>query len=163
MALGFSDALRASGKMDVVSTPQPHEPYGVFLGNTTVTLQNGTKLSAWESHRACMGKGEKSLCDASSFPGSVYEDNWTAENAKTLLGRRPANKPFFIQVNRHGGCAVLCRPLCPMPQSLVVLMLTLCPSNTTLVLTGCVAALSLSSAPFSHPPVVLLLCLLGTT
>ena len=47
-----------------------------------------------------MGKGDKSLCDASSFPGSVYARNWTAENAKTVLGRRSANKPLFIQVNR---------------------------------------------------------------
>lgn len=49
-----------------------------------------------------MGKGNKDLCDSSSFPGSTYEDNWTAENAKTLLRRRPTNKPFFIQVNFPG-------------------------------------------------------------
>eukprot|EP00041_Stephanoeca_diplocostata_P007110 m.98043 g.98043 ORF g.98043 m.98043 type:complete len:550 (+) comp16736_c0_seq3:162-1811(+) len=101
--LGFSDALRASGKMDVVSTfPHPHEPYGVFLNNTEVVLEDGTPVSAWVSHAACMNKGNKSLCDKTSFPGSTYEDNWTAENAITLLKRKPSGVPWFIQVNFPG-------------------------------------------------------------
>ena len=29
--LGFSDALRYSGKMDVVDKPEPHEMYGMHL------------------------------------------------------------------------------------------------------------------------------------
>jgi hypothetical protein len=81
------------------SFPKPHEPYGVFLNDTMVALEDGTPVSAWLAHAACMGKGNKSLCDRTSFPGSTYEDNWTAENAMTLIGRRPINKPFFIQVS----------------------------------------------------------------
>jgi hypothetical protein len=70
--LGFSDALRASGKEDVVDRwPQPHEPYGVYLNNTLVPLENGTQVTAWLSHGACMGKGDQALCDKTSFPGST--------------------------------------------------------------------------------------------
>lgn len=101
--LGFSDGLRASGKMDVVSSfPQPHEPYGVFLNATVVPLSSGVNTTAWLAHAACMGKGDKALCETGTFPGSTYEDNWTAENAKTLIRRRPAGQPFFIQVNFPG-------------------------------------------------------------
>jgi hypothetical protein len=43
--LGFSDALRYSGKMDVVQKPQPHEMYGVFLQNHTVALSSGEDIT----------------------------------------------------------------------------------------------------------------------
>eukprot|EP00045_Choanoeca_perplexa_P018446 m.292136 g.292136 ORF g.292136 m.292136 type:complete len:518 (-) comp17823_c0_seq1:5057-6610(-) len=101
-ALGFSDGIRYSGKEDVVDKyPQPHELYGYMLRNNTVALENGTLVSAWTSHYSCM-HGDASLCDATSFPDTLYEDDWTAGNAIELLRRKPVAKPWFMQVNFPG-------------------------------------------------------------
>ena len=54
--LGFSDALRYSGKMDVVDKPNPHEMYGFYLQNHTVHMANGSDITGWQAHRACMGR-----------------------------------------------------------------------------------------------------------
>lgn len=40
--LGFSDALRYSGKMDVVDKPMPHEMYGFYLQVSRPTQPNPT-------------------------------------------------------------------------------------------------------------------------
>eukprot|EP00730_Choanoeca_flexa_P002915 TRINITY_DN11228_c0_g1_i11.p1 TRINITY_DN11228_c0_g1~~TRINITY_DN11228_c0_g1_i11.p1 ORF type:complete len:471 (+),score=73.33 TRINITY_DN11228_c0_g1_i11:2-1414(+) len=100
--LGFSDGIRYSGKMDVIDQwPYPHEPYGYMLRNHTVALENGTLVSAWDAHHGCM-KNILEVCDATSFPDTLYEDDWTAENAVTLLERKPSNIPWFMQVNFPG-------------------------------------------------------------
>jgi len=102
-ALGFSDGLRASGKLDVVNKwPTPHEPYGHYLANQSVVYKPGTNISAWKAHGACMNKGDHKYCDATSFSAEMYEDNWTTENALTLLKRKPAGKPWMMQVNFPG-------------------------------------------------------------
>jgi len=100
--LGFSDALRYSGKMDVVQQAVPHEMYGFFLRNHTVKSEHGEATDAWEGHRACMGKGDKSLCDKLTFESEYYEDDFTANNAITLLRRRPRDRPFFLHVSFPG-------------------------------------------------------------
>eukprot|EP01063_Lacrimia_lanifica_P004438 TRINITY_DN1248_c0_g1_i1.p1 TRINITY_DN1248_c0_g1~~TRINITY_DN1248_c0_g1_i1.p1 ORF type:complete len:508 (+),score=206.28 TRINITY_DN1248_c0_g1_i1:67-1590(+) len=96
--LGFSDGMRHSGKMDVVYTPEPAEMYGYYLRNQT--LPHG--ITAWDSHRACFGKGDKSLCRNDTFYGELYEDNWVASNAVKLLNRAPKDKPWFLHVSFPG-------------------------------------------------------------
>lgn len=94
-ALGFSDSIRFSGKDDVVSTyPKAHEPYGYHLHSRRVRLANGTEINALRAHHACLGKGhEPELCERSTYPSELYEDDWTAAQAVELLTRAPADKP----------------------------------------------------------------------
>jgi len=98
--LGWSDALRASGKMDVVSKSKPHEPYGHYLANNTVKTEKNKTLSGWEAHYDCMKK--KTPCDSTSYPQILYEDNWTTRNALELLSRKPEGQPWFLQINFPG-------------------------------------------------------------
>lgn len=103
--LGFSDALRYSGKMDVVDRPQPHEMYGFYLRNHTVALKaaGGKHITGWEAHRACMGKAKASECVNSTFTPELYEDDYTAVNAIELLKRRPKDgTPWFLHVSFPG-------------------------------------------------------------
>ena len=101
--LGFSDAIRYSGKDDVINTfPKPHEPYGYYLHSQRVALENGKSINAFKAHQDCIRGGKKGLCDASSYPQELYEDDWTAKNAITLITRAPKDKPWFIWVNFPG-------------------------------------------------------------
>jgi len=100
--LGFSDALRYSGKMDVVDKPDPHEMYGFYLRNHSVALSKGNNITGWEAHRACMGKASVSECVNSTFTPALYEDDFTAINAVILLQRKPAGVPWFLHVSFPG-------------------------------------------------------------
>lgn len=100
--LGFSDALRYSGKIDVVNKAMPHEMYGFYLLNHTVELANGKEITGWEAHRACMGRGSVDECINSTFTPELYEDDFTAVNAIKLIKRAPADKPWFLQVSFPG-------------------------------------------------------------
>lgn len=101
--LGFSDSIRYSGKMDVLQNyPQPHEGYGYYLNGSVVRLANGTEVNAFAAHKACFGSGDVSLCQASTYPNVLYEDDWTAANAVTLLERAPSDKPWFLWVSFPG-------------------------------------------------------------
>ena len=102
--LGFSDSIRFSGKMDVLQGyPKPHEPYGYHLNARTVALENGTRINAFRAHRACLGnKADAALCQRSTYLQSLYEDDWTAAQAVTLLERAPANVPWFLWVSFPG-------------------------------------------------------------
>lgn len=62
----------------------------------------GAAITAWDVHRACMGKGKGDLCKAEWFTDSLYEDDFTAMNAVALLRRRPTDKPFFLHVSFPG-------------------------------------------------------------
>jgi len=100
--LGFSDWIRHSGKEDVINMfPEPHEHYGYFLSNQTVTLENGTTVNAFIAHYSCM-KDPSMACDGSSYPDEFYEDNWVANNALVLLDRKPKNVPWFLWVSFPG-------------------------------------------------------------
>ena len=104
--LGFSESRRFSGKEDVLSTyPTPHEPYGYHLQASNVTLSNGTSVNGYRAHRACLGGGgeaEAALCEASTFPQRLYQDDWTAQQAAALLARAPADVPWFLWVSFPG-------------------------------------------------------------
>ena len=100
--IGITDGIRYSGKADVIDKyPDAHEAYGFYLANQTVLLENGTSISGWEAHHACF-KGDFALCDSSSYPDKLYEDNWTKENAIKLLARKPEGKPWFMHVSFPG-------------------------------------------------------------
>ena len=90
--LGFSDALRYSGKMDVVQKPVPHEMYGYFLRNHSVRVAVGHNVTGWDAHRACMGKGSAAECINATFTAELYEDDFTAVNAIRLLDRAPKDR-----------------------------------------------------------------------
>eukprot|EP00948_MAST-09A_sp_MAST-9A-sp1_P003640 g3640.t1 len=100
--MGFSDGLRSEGKGDVVDLPVPHEMYGHWLKEQRILLKNGTSISGWDAHYLCMkhfGSGE---CSSEIYPDRLYEDNWVADNALTLLRRRPKNKPWMLWVSFPG-------------------------------------------------------------
>ena len=100
--LGFTDAIRYSGKDDVIDMfPKPHEAYGYFLDNKTVQLDDGTHVNAFKAHNDCI-HGTRKLCQASSYPQELYEDDWTAQNAVTLINRAPKDKPWFIWISFPG-------------------------------------------------------------
>ena len=89
----------------MISTfPKPHEGYGYHLNGPTVPLENGTMVNAYKAHRACLKGGAlgKELCQRSTYPSELYEDDWTAANAVTLLERAPHDKPWFLWVSFPG-------------------------------------------------------------
>eukprot|EP01061_Rhynchopus_euleeides_P034807 TRINITY_DN5873_c2_g1_i1.p1 TRINITY_DN5873_c2_g1~~TRINITY_DN5873_c2_g1_i1.p1 ORF type:complete len:513 (+),score=125.84 TRINITY_DN5873_c2_g1_i1:92-1630(+) len=100
--LGFSDGLRYSGKADVVDTDDPHEMYGYFLRNHTMHLANGTEVTGWDAHRACMNRGSPDLCTNTTYTEELYEDHFTAANAVELLKRKPQGKPWMMHVSFPG-------------------------------------------------------------
>lgn len=100
--MGISGGIRHSGKEDVIDIyPIAHEAYGFFLQNHTVSLENGTAISAWAAHYACFNQ-DRSLCDVSSYPDELYEDNFVAANALALLDAKPQGVPWFLQVSFPG-------------------------------------------------------------
>ena len=57
------------------------------------------------THRACLGVAdteEAALCQRSSYPTNLYEDDWTAAQAVALLKRAPATQPWFLWVSFPG-------------------------------------------------------------
>jgi arylsulfatase len=41
-------------------------------------------------------------CTEDMYPDFLYEDNWVAQNALTLLRRKPSDQPWFLQVSFPG-------------------------------------------------------------
>ena len=71
--LGFSDAKRYAGKLDVVHFENPYEMYGYYLHNNSVTMHDGSVITAWEAHRSCMGKSaDATECQNSTFTAKLY-------------------------------------------------------------------------------------------
>lgn len=102
-ALGFSDSIRFEGKGGVIETyPKPHEPFGYFLNNHSLRLQNGSEINAFVAHRTCLVRHDPAICEPSTFPQHLYEDDWTATQAATLLKRAPHDKPWFLWVSFPG-------------------------------------------------------------
>uniref|UniRef100_A0A7S4M1C3 Sulfatase N-terminal domain-containing protein n=1 Tax=Prymnesium polylepis TaxID=72548 RepID=A0A7S4M1C3_9EUKA len=103
-ALGFSDSIRFEGKENVINTyPTPHEPYGYHLNASEVPLANGSRVNAFRAHRACLiGGPDSDLCQRDTYPADLYEDDWTAAQAVSLLERAPHEKPWFLSVSFSG-------------------------------------------------------------
>ena len=99
-------------------------PYTTFLSNQTVRMDNGSIVSAlrlneeclfskvpdeqepsqW-SGAACCRPGTEYSCSRSlpnEWPEAWYYDNWVGHQALQMLKERPADKPWFLQVNWPG-------------------------------------------------------------
>ena len=105
-ALGFSDSRRFEGKGGVLCTwPKPHEPFGYFLNDQTVRLSNGSEINAFVAHRTCVVRHNREfqeICQSSTYPQKLYEDDWTVAQATMLLKRAPHDKPWFMWVSFPG-------------------------------------------------------------
>jgi arylsulfatase A-like enzyme len=107
--LGFSDAIRCDGSTDVTRGGSPHEPFGEWLvsqpvANKTVALKyNSTNLFDLQAKRFKeIGKyGGYAIPDPMPLPNAAYQDNWIASQALALLKRKPAGKPWFIEVSHQ--------------------------------------------------------------
>lgn len=106
MDIGFSDAIRSAGKTKAIRQIKPYEPYRTYLEETRVSLDNGTEIKAYDAYEACWNGTRTGkvgpMCDASSFTSEIYPDDFVGESAKALLDRKPADKPWFLQVNFPG-------------------------------------------------------------
>jgi len=65
-------------------------------------MANGSDITGWQAHRACMGRARADLCINSTFTPELYEDDFTAVNAIKLLQRAPEDKPWFLHVSFPG-------------------------------------------------------------
>jgi len=105
MDLGFSDAIRTTGKTKVIRIHEPFDPYRTYLEETSVWLPNGERVNAIDAYRDCWeGKFTplSSNCDSTSFTEENYPDTYVQRNAITLLDRKPLDKPWFLQINFPG-------------------------------------------------------------
>ena len=75
---------------------------GADLQNHTVHMANGSDITGWQAHRACMGRARADLCINSTFTPELYEDDFTAVNAIKLLQRAPKDQPWFLHVSFPG-------------------------------------------------------------
>jgi arylsulfatase A-like enzyme len=73
--------------------------YGFFLQNQSMKTEDGKDTNGW---LGLMGRGDKTLCDKTTFDAALYEDDFTASQAVALLQRRDKNKPFFLHVSFPG-------------------------------------------------------------
>jgi hypothetical protein len=74
-----------------------------FLSSVrSVHLANGSDITGWQAHRACMGKASTADCINSTFTPELYEDDFTAVNAIKLLKRAPVDRPWFLHVSFPG-------------------------------------------------------------
>jgi len=106
MDLGFTDAIRSDGKVRVAKDADElfkNEAYRTYLNGITVRRDDGTEINARQAYKGCMiGKGVPDGCDASSFQNENYPDDFVRDKAIELLHRKPAGKPWFMQVNFPG-------------------------------------------------------------
>ena len=106
MDLGFTDAIRSDGKVRVAKDADElfkNESYRTYLNGITVNRDDGSEINARQAYKGCMiGKGVPDGCDASSFQNEIYPDDFVMKKAIDLLRRKPAGKPWFMQVNFPG-------------------------------------------------------------
>jgi len=105
MDLGFSDAIRTTGKTKVVRLKDHFDPYRTYLEQTSVSLPNGKQISAIDAYRDCFAGNITpglSNCQSTSFTEEQYPDTYVQRNAIKLLDRKPTHKPWFLQINFPG-------------------------------------------------------------
>lgn len=109
--LGFDDWERMPDKYEAFKYGYPYDQW-------TESLWQNDSGSLYNSTSACYGVfGNGSCCDriagleGGAFcprpqpagpENTVYPDDWTENAAEKLLGRRPAGKPWFMQVGFPG-------------------------------------------------------------
>jgi arylsulfatase A-like enzyme len=106
-ALGFSDSVRCDGSTDVTRGGHPHEPFGEWLVKQPVTNKtiarkyNCTNLFELQKKRYAELKQSYAIPDPMPLPDVAYQDNWIGTQAVALLKRKPAGKPWFIEVSHQ--------------------------------------------------------------
>jgi arylsulfatase A-like enzyme len=92
---GFSDGIDSEGKWDGVNSgwDQPKGPYLKFLHDQNLAAVYAQDM--WSRKPA-------TVSHPTALPEWAYGDNWVADNAFELLGRKPADKPWFLQINFPG-------------------------------------------------------------
>lgn len=103
--LGFSDGVRIFGR--VASTKLSSQPVDLFteyLDGLRVRTKGGKEMSGWQAYRACFKKPgtDPEDCQASTFTQEMYDDDWIADSAISLLRRSPGDKPWMLQINFSG-------------------------------------------------------------
>ena len=93
---GFSDGVNNEGKIDGFNSgkEQAQGPYLDYLE------QRGLRQSHVRDFERRRGKPLAAF--AADLPEEAYCDNWIAQNGLDLLGRAPAGRPWFLQVNFTG-------------------------------------------------------------
>ena len=106
--LGFSDEARCQGKDDVLRDGFPHDPYGLYLNDSSNFIINLNK-SLWDIHYQCFDKGgcctelEDHDCPYSELiPDYAYQDNYIQSSTIELYQRKPIGQPWFLQLNYAG-------------------------------------------------------------
>ena len=104
-ALGFADFERTQGKRNTIGTPpQPRDIYGVYLKSQKGITVRGKQVDGFEALQSSYNNpvGPKSHAYQSFLPDGLYEDNFVGDVTVRLLRRKPARKPWFLQVNFPG-------------------------------------------------------------
>jgi choline-sulfatase len=98
---GFSDGVNNMGKWDGYSHGTPaNDPWFRYLEDQGLRQ---THLADYQSrfHNFNTTKNFEET-HTTPLPDSAYNDNWLAEQARTLIAAAPADKPWFCQVNFSG-------------------------------------------------------------
>ncbi len=92
---GFSDGIDSEGKWDGVNSgwKEPKGPYLKFLHDSNLASIYAQDM--WSRKPA-------TVSHPTALPEWAYGDNWVADNAFELLARKPADKPWFLQINFPG-------------------------------------------------------------
>jgi arylsulfatase A-like enzyme len=92
---GFSDGIDSEGKWDGVNSgwAEPKGPYLKFLHDQNLAAVYAQDM--W-------GRKSRTASQPTALPEWAYGDNWVADNAFELLGRKPKDRPWFLQINFPG-------------------------------------------------------------
>jgi arylsulfatase A-like enzyme len=93
---GFSDGVDSEGKWDGVRSgwEEPKGPYLKYL--------HDHGLAAAYTQDMWSRRPKQTASHATALPEEAYGDNWVGANALALLERKPADRPWFLQVNFPG-------------------------------------------------------------
>lgn len=92
---GFTAGIDNAGKGDAVSSGalKPKDPYMAMLHHRSLAQAHVDDFKKRRKYNAT---------HATPLPDDAYCDNWIAENAKSLLKKAPAGKPWHLVVNFTG-------------------------------------------------------------
>jgi arylsulfatase A-like enzyme len=94
--LGFSDARRSVSKTRVTKEVPPFDIFRTYLEQCQV---DGRK--AIDVYSDCFAGGH-TLCHADTYTDAIYTDDFIQRQALEVLSNKPADKPYFLQINFAG-------------------------------------------------------------
>jgi arylsulfatase len=96
--LGFSDARRSVSKTRVTKELPPFDRFRIHLNDLKIQGQKGFEIYMDCFHNNTL----ENLCRTDTYVNDIYLDDFIHNDALDMLSRRPAHKPFFLQVNFAG-------------------------------------------------------------